>query len=150
MGRGPPSFRIRTVGVHEQGAIIRQVAPNFDCQIQNGLLICRGDLRPSDVSKVYRVGLSYRAKNRPRVWVEDPKLRRRPSEPEVGIPHTFNQSKEGQEEPCLHRITDWRSDMRLANTVIPWFKEWLVFYEFWHQTGEWYGGGVDHNGRKEP
>lgn len=150
MGRGPPSFRIRTVSVHEQAAFIRQLWPNFVCEVHGGLLVCQGEVRPTDISRVYRVRLTYRAKYRPKVKVEDPPLRRRPSEPDVGIPHTFNQSQEGKETPCLHRTTDWSSDMRLANTVIPWLYEWLMFYELWHVTGEWYGGGVDHNGRKEP
>lgn len=147
MGRGPPSFRTRTVGIHQQAAFIRQVWPNFECRIQDGRLVCRGEVRPTDISRTYRVCIIYRGKHSPSVRVVDPPLRRRPSEPREGIPHTFNQATEGQEEPCLYK-TAWRSDMLLANTIIPWLYEWLMFYEIWYQTGKWLGGGIGHGNGK--
>ena len=31
--------------------------------------------------------------------------------------------------------------MSIADTIVPWTAEWLVHYEIWLVTGEWYGGG---------
>jgi hypothetical protein len=31
--------------------------------------------------------------------------------------------------------------MSIADTIVPWTAEWLVHYEIWLMTGEWYGGG---------
>ena len=31
--------------------------------------------------------------------------------------------------------------MSIADTIVPWTAEWLVYYEIWLMTGEWYGGG---------
>lgn len=45
---------------------------------------------------------------------------------------------------CLHVPGEWRPDMLLAATIVPWTLEWLVHYEAWLATGEWRGGGVDH------
>jgi hypothetical protein len=35
--------------------------------------------------------------------------------------------------------------MFLADTVVPWTSEWLFFYEVWHATGLWLGGGTHPN-----
>jgi hypothetical protein len=32
--------------------------------------------------------------------------------------------------------------MRIADTIVPWLILWLFYYEIWHVTGEWKGGGV--------
>jgi hypothetical protein len=31
--------------------------------------------------------------------------------------------------------------LSIADTIVPWTAEWLVHYEIWLMTGEWYGGG---------
>ena len=31
----------------------------------------------------------------------------------------------------------------LAHTIVPWIAEWLSYYELWHATGEWLGGGTE-------
>ncbi|HYM07249.1 MAG TPA: hypothetical protein VE377_25720 [Candidatus Dormibacteraeota bacterium] len=42
--------------------------------------------------------------------------------------------------------------MRLSHSIIPWLALWLMFYEMWRATGEWYGGGISHGdiGELEP
>ena len=64
-----------------------------------------------------------------------------PLEPGGKIPHTY-----GPTEPCLFFPSreSWRSDMKLADVIIPWLSTWLEFYEMWRATGEWYGGGISH------
>jgi len=34
---------------------------------------------------------------------------------------------------------DWRADMLLSETFIPWAAQWLAFYEIWQVTGKWTG-----------
>ena len=61
-------------------------------------------------------------------------------------PHTY-----GPDQPCLFypNSASWRSDMRLADKIVPWLSLWLAFYEMWRATGDWYGGGITHGELKE-
>ena len=83
---------------------------------------------------------------RPDVYVEEPKLSRRPQEPDKPIPHTYDSDKPGKERPCcFYPAVDWDGTRLIATTVIPWLMSWLFDYEIWYATGEWYGGGVHPN-----
>jgi len=42
---------------------------------------------------------------------------------------------------CLYYPGEWRHDMLLVATVLPWTAEWLIHYEVWLVTGQWTGGG---------
>jgi len=99
--------------------------------------VCRGNLQPTPVSETYKVRIEYAIKNAPKVWVESPKLRRR-IEAER-IPHTYDDDR-----PCLYLPSAgyWRSDKKLAQTIIPWLCLWLFYYEAWLVTGDWQGGGA--------
>jgi len=112
--------------------------PGFRCRIKrrpNGtILLCRGELQPTALSERYHVRIEYRTGRRPQVWVESPKLLRRREDER--IPHTFSDDR-----PCLFKH-DFRSDMWLGRTVVPWLQLWLFFYEAWRVTGEWMGGGA--------
>lgn len=147
MTRNGPSLDRNTVGARKQGAILQSRYPGFDCSVTDGKLICRGTVSPSPESPDYRVRIEYRVGKQPAVWVEDPPLSRRPEDPEEPIPHTFNRHQEGKECPCTNRVA-WKSGRYIAQTIVPWLREWLAFYEIWRQTGVWCGGGVDHNGGK--
>jgi hypothetical protein len=43
----------------------------------------------------------------------------------------------------LHKVC---VDGSIADTIVPWTAEWLVHYEIWLVTGEWYGGGTGRRG----
>src|SRR5439155_6298643 len=100
------------------------------------LLVCSGSVQPLPITGRYRVRIEYRAMIKPKVWVEDPPLSQR--DPDEPIPHTYSPDR-----PCLFhpRYGEWRADMKIATTIIPWLLEWLVYYEAWQATGEWRGGG---------
>lgn len=134
-------MRIHTIGIREQGAWVRNRYPGFRCDVVRGLLICKGELQPTEVSRVYQVEIHYRTGRWPKAFVPGAQLQA--LEPEGKIPHTY-----GPSEPCLFYPSrqSWRSDMKLADTVIPWLCIWLTFYELWRATGEWYGGGISHCG----
>ena len=144
MRRGPPSFRTRRVGAHEQRAMMLRRWPGFTCDLNGGRVSCEGILRPTPLGADYRVRVRYTVGRRPRASVIDPLLRRREQQRDEPIPHTFNDRIPGREEPCLHFRGEFRSDRLLANTILPWLVEWLAHYEVWRATGIWTGGGIEH------
>jgi hypothetical protein len=115
--------------------------PHFSYRVTQGQLVCMGKIQPTPVTRVYRFEFRYRTGTWPRTFVPGGQLQ--PLEPGGKIPHTY-----GPAEPCLFypSLRSWRPDMKLADTVIPWLCIWLVFYEMWRATGEWYGGGISHGG----
>lgn len=129
--------RIGTIPPREQSAWVKLLYPQFTCEVRGGLLICRGELKPTPMSETYKVRIEYLTKSPPKVWVESPKLRRR--DDDSPIPHMYN-----QERPCLYLPSAgyWRSDKKIAQTIIPWLCMWLFYYEAWLATGEWQGGGA--------
>jgi hypothetical protein len=46
---------------------------------------------------------------------------------------------------------EWHESIPIADTLVPWASEWLLYYELWLATGEWLGGG-EHPppGRHQP
>lgn len=112
----------------------------------NRVLVARGTLRPSPITRAYQVRIECREGKAPDVYVEEPKLLRRPEEPERPIPHTYDSSKVGEERPCcFYPALDWDGTRLASATVIPWLMSWLLDYEIWVATGDWYGGGVHPN-----
>lgn len=130
--------RIATIGLREQRMWMMKLHPGFRCWLSKckgrTVLVCRGQVQPTPINSSYRVRIEYAIPGRPRVWVEEPKLRRRTIEER--IPHTF-----ADDCPCLFR-SDYRSDIPLATTIVPWLYYWLFFYESWLVTGVWQGGGA--------
>ncbi len=130
--------RIATIGLREQRMWMTQLHPQFRCWLSNRggrtVLASRGTVQPTPLNENYRVRIEYGIPGTPKVWVEEPKLRRRA--PDERIPHTFSDDR-----PCLF-LMDFRADMPLATTIVPWLCYWLFFYESWLVTGEWQGGGV--------
>ncbi len=89
------------------------------------------------MSQEYQVKIHYELGAPPKVWVLSPPLERRPDgEP---IPHVYEGPR-----PCLYLpgSGEWRPDRYIADTIVPWTSLWLYYYEVWHATGEWLGGGV--------
>lgn len=122
-------------GLREQAARIPLICPGFDYRIRDGQLIGTGSIRPAPLCRSYVFRLNYKLGDCPKITILDPALRSRSDQDR--IPHTYSAS-----EPCLFRPgTDWDSSQCIAATIIPWLAMWLSFYEIWHATGEWLGGG---------
>jgi len=104
--------------------------------------VSRGLVQPYVLSREYRVRIEYDV-GLPRVWIEDPPLM--PREEGGRIPHVFPGPR-----PCLFYPPnrEWIPSMLIADTIVPWLMAWLYFYEIWHATGEWLGGGIDHDAPK--
>ena len=128
-------FPKRIFGLPEQAARVLLVCPDFKYSIRNGELVGTGSMQPTQTCARYTFRLRYRIGENPKVWIIDPALRCRSDQ--TKIPHTYR-----PDEPCVFRPgVDWSDEKILASTVIPWLAMWLMYYEFWHATGEWLGGG---------
>jgi len=112
----------------------------FIARAHGPLLIAEGEVQPTAISETYHVRIEFEAGRSPNVWVLSPKLFCR-----VGtdrIPHMYDQKR-----LCLYLpgSGEWIGNMSLAHTVVPWISVWLFYYELWHATGEWLGGGHETN-----
>jgi hypothetical protein len=128
------------LGLGEQCAYLRLWWPEFRSRVSGGLLVSTGELQPSDLSATYIVRVSQEGPSTPEVRVLQPQLRRR--DPDEAIPHMYE-----QERLCLYLpgSGQWKPADPIAVTILPWASLWLYFYEVWHATGEWLGGGVHPN-----
>lgn len=150
MGSRWRSFRAPRLTLAVQQAHMRGVWPALDSRIEAGTLVVQGRVQPSPVTEVYRVRMTYRLGGPPRLHIVSPKLERRPEQLGTPIPHTYGYDHPGSETPCVYypRSREWTPAKPLATTVMPWLLAWLVDYELWGATGEWFGGGVPHGETK--
>lgn len=133
-------IRRARLNVHEQAAWMRHHLPHFRSTVRGRELVCRGVLQPTPLSREYKVVIQYELGQRPRVFVPGGQLQpRTKNEP---IPHTY-----ADDEPCLYdpKNCEWRPDMKIATSIVSWLSLWLTYYEVWRATGDWQGGGVEHN-----
>lgn len=139
------SIRGRRLNPSLQAAGIRQAWPSLTVTVKNDKLIALGKITPNAITNEYSIRLEYHKKTSIQIFVEDPPLKRRPQEPDLPIPHTYNAHLPGQERPCVYYPrTDWNETKPIAKTVIPWLMCWLIDYELWYATGKWLGGGIEH------
>ena len=103
--------------------------------------VWRGCIQPAPLSDVYTVSLCFRPGWCPEVRVLTPELK--PREGADGLPHIYPDGS-----LCLNINGEWHSGMFVAETALPWASSWLYFYEMWHATGLWRGGGT-HPDRPE-
>ena len=117
---------------------MRLIYPEFRSHIENGALVAVGDVRPTHRSVTYRVRIEYRAGDPPEITVLSPELKARKEGDR--LPHVYPGNK-----LCLYlpHTGEWTPDMSLPHTILPWISEWLFYYELWHATGQWFGGGVE-------
>lgn len=103
-------------------------------------LIANGKIKPTSRSETYTVEIEYFIiKKKPLVQVKilDPILKKNTKGEE--IPHMYS-----QESLCLFmpKYNEFKKTDLICDTIIPWTSLWLYYYEIWHMTGKWLGGGV--------
>lgn len=115
--------------------LVKRRFPGFDCRINGRRLVCRGKLKPTENSEEYRIEVSYTPWGSPDVKILSPKI-----EPKREL-HFY---KTGN--LCLYdwREQPWQDRWHLADTVIPWTAEWLLYYEIYLLTGKWIGKSAIH------
>jgi hypothetical protein len=130
----------------EQLMRMRFGCPSFDSKITGNKLLAVGRVQPTPLCGVYRVRVEYEPGEYPRAYVLDPTLE--PRAPDGAIPHVY---RDPVLRPCLFRPTkgEWTSAMSIAASIVPWLELWLFYYEVWHATGDWLGGG-EHPPPAEP
>ena len=107
-------------------------------KFRRGALVWHGSLQPSTLSDTYQVRVRYRVGWHPKITIPYPSLQ--PND--LGIlPHYYH----GSSTLCLYdpESGEWTSKLFLADTIVPWTAEWLLYYEIWTVTGLWYGSGDD-------
>jgi len=94
---------------------------------------------PTPLSRTYRVLIFFGSDQIPRAFVLDPNLKKL-ADGKI-IPHLYNQSRA---HLCLYYPSahEWDASMSIANNFVPWIYLWLMYFEQWLATGEWYGGGI--------
>lgn len=132
---------VHVLSLREQAKRIHAAWPSLDVQGGTDALVVRGDIQPTPLTDTYAVRIEYKIGRLPKAYVESPKLT--PRDGAQSIPHVY---RDPDLRPCLFYPdgTQWASHRSLARTVIPWLALWLYYYELWHATGEWCGGGAAH------
>ena len=100
------------------------------------------DAQPlTPISRRYSLLIKYPENGRLKVVVTHPNLTeisRHKTAAGESIPHVY--SSNHPVEICIHK-NDWKPDMIISRTIVPWAVEWLFYFEVWLATGEWKGGG---------
>lgn len=127
--------RRQFLNVSQQAFAIRSLLPDAKVTLRGSRsLTMTADLQPTPMSRTYRIKISYQLGLAPDVRVVAPQLQLH--DDAVVLPHTYPGDK-----LCLHLPGEWRADMYIAHTTVPWTSEWLFYYELWLVTGQWSGGG---------
>jgi hypothetical protein len=118
-----------------EGLLVRERFPVFSARLIGNQLICRGRIRPAEFSQPYRVEMSYRLRNSPHVRIVEPAIK---AESKL---HFYEDGT-----LCLYdwREQPWQTKFHLADTVVPWTAEWLLYYELYLLTGKWLGASAIH------
>lgn len=95
-----------------------------------------GIIQPTPRSEKYTVEIKFHLLKPIKIRVLNPILILNGIDPE--IPHMYS-----QETLCLYmpKYSEFKRKDYISDTIIPWTYLWLYYYEVWHTTGEWKGGG---------
>ena len=135
--------REKTIG--QQVAAMKREYPAFVTQFIGGSAMrVLGEIRPTSRSIAYRFETTYNLADKPETRIISPKLTKNFKGDK--IPHIYP-----GENLCLYKpsYAEFRKTDLLSDTIIRWTALWLYFYELWHVTGEWLGGG-EHPGPSKP
>lgn len=127
-----------------QYANIKKEYPQFKTSILKNSLLVKGNLQPTPRSEQYHFKLRYYVGKGPKIKVTKPELKRNFKNEK--IPHVFSGN-----ELCLYypEYREFNSKCKISEYIIPWISLWLYYYEIWHITGEWLGGGIHPVSKKQ-
>lgn len=98
------------------------------------------DVRPTPLSRKYRLRIKWSEEGGPDVFVEDPDLALLAGG--ADLPHVYSQRPT---RLCLYLpgVGEYQRADRLDLTVLPWAVLWLAYYEDWLARGcqDWQGDG---------
>ena len=130
--------------ISQQLGSMRVKYSHFKSTIKRNCLVVKGHLRPTSRSESYNFILKYTLDKNPKVRIVSPNLKRNSKGEE--IPHMY-----AQKHLCLYRpkYKEFKNSDFLSETIIPWIALWLYYYEQWHITGKWLGGGEHPTEKKK-
>lgn len=111
-------------------------------------LLWEGWLQPSLFSRRYKVTIRYGLGTAPICVVTEPDLFALAGT--RAIPHLYLADKHiPGARLCLFLpgsqaddgLSEWRAQLRISDTIIPWASLWLFYFEQWLHTRDWEGGG---------
>lgn len=108
----------------------------FKTRINDGVLVCTGEIQPDPSCKSYKVRIEYMAGNQPQVYIKSPELI------ESNQIHVYREGFLCLFDPSETR---WKDNMKLSEYTIPWLVEWILYYELWLLTGKWEGPESSHS-----
>lgn len=127
---------LRDKNIAEQVISIKSQHKNFNVKFTASTLKLVGYMQPTSRSEKYLVEIKYKLKEFPKVYVLEPQLEKNFNQ--ENIPHIYP-----GEKLCLFqpKYKEFKFSDLISNTIIPWTSLWLYYYEVWHMTGLWLGGG---------
>jgi hypothetical protein len=131
--------RGRQLTVIQQAVRLKTRFPNErQPEVKLGQLTWTVTLKPTPMSVHYTARVRYKHRQRPVVTVVSPELQTRQGEP---LPHVYS-----GDELCLYYGSEFDGGEHfIADTIVPWTSEWLMYYEMWLTTGEWLASEVRHD-----
>ncbi len=122
------------LGLFPEADVVKSKGNSFDLTIE---------IRPTPISKKYKVRIKYDKFSGVEVFVTGEKLAI--AHNRTKLPHVYSHDKQ---ELCLYSPgkREWTRNKLISSTIIPWASEWLQFYELWLIDGDWLGGGHDEYG----
>jgi len=118
----------------QQGHLLRRY-PNSRIARGRERLVWSGGWTPAAYSVTYEVLIDHQLGKSPLVYVVRPRLQLVDGQ---ALPHVYPLNT-----LCLFLGNrEWHESIPIADTLVPWASEWLLFYELWLATGgEWLGEG---------
>jgi len=134
MGSLPPDAPPPISLPAQQGHLLRRY-PNSRVVRRRERLLWSGTLTPAEYTATYELLIDHQIGKPPLVYVVRPRLRLVDGQ---GLPHVYLLNT-----LCLFLGNrEWHQSIPIADTLVPWASEWLLFYELWLATGgKWLGEG---------
>ncbi|MEI6822158.1 MAG: hypothetical protein WCL51_09480 [Bacteroidota bacterium] len=122
--------------INRERTLLKQHYDFIKFELQNGILYCYGEYKPTEFSINYKYRIKYDPVKAPQVTIRYPNI-----EYNDDI-HMYQKSK----SLCLYHKSDlnWNINCHLFDTIIPWTHEWFVYYELYCITGNWEHPFVPH------
>ena len=122
-----------------QGLLLQHKYPESRVCIKHNYLIWYGEIRPTPLSRLYKIKIICEKGNKPKVFLYGKHIE---GIEKNDFPHNYHKNESKQEiQLCLNMPCEFNYSLRIIDTIIPWTQEWLYHYEIWLATGEWRGGG---------
>ena len=94
-------------------------------------------ITPTVLSDTYKIKILYKDGTQPQVYVRSPTPLSMPLSAKK-LPHTYDTKRQ---RICVCLPSDWNRSKLIADTIVHWAIQWLIYYEHWAYTGIWKGGG---------